>query len=212
MMNKLKLFSKIFLAIFLMVVGGYIYHIFDKKMSNDSEMVYGSELIQQQLKNVSKLVVNEATFSQILNYSDSKNYLMNLISFEKKALIAVNADVQILYDLNQLKYQIDEENKVVQITYIPKEETKINPSLKIYDIESSRFNTFKGEDYNKIAEKVKQDLKKKIENSELQKNAQNRLLSELSKFLIVTKSLGWTLEYKNNKINHQEDFIPMLKN
>ena len=43
-------------------------------------------------------------------------------------------------------------------------------------------------------------LMKKLENSEIKSNAKNRLISELSKFYILTNSLGWTLKYNENII------------
>ncbi len=191
--------------LFFMFSGAMIYRFFDKQSKKQTEMQYGSELIQQQLKNVSKLVVNEARFSQILNYKDQQSYFMNLVKFEKKALIVVNAEVQISYDLSKLTYVIDEVAKTVRITHIPQEEIKISPDIKIYDVEESRFNTFKGEDYNTINQKVKEDLNLKIRNSNIEKNAKNRLLSELSKFLVVTQSLGWTLQYQDIPIQKEAD-------
>jgi hypothetical protein len=41
---------------------------------------------------------------------------------------------------------------------------------------------------------------KKIEASGLKANAQNRLISEMSKFFILTNSLGWTLQYDENPV------------
>src|SRR5690554_7154862 len=73
------------------------------------------------MKNVSKLDVNEAKISQIYNYKDQKSF-MNLMSFDKKALVVVNADVQIMYDLSKLEYTVDEANKTLKITYIRSEE------------------------------------------------------------------------------------------
>ena len=181
-----------------------------KKTSAKDEIIPDTELIQQQMKNVSKLVVNEAKISQIYNYKDQKSF-MNLMTFDKKALVVVNADVQIMYDLSKLEYSLDETNKVVKITYIPKEEIKINPDIKIYDVEASRFNTFEGADYNKIQESVKKQFQEKILKSNIQANAQNRLVSELSKFLVVTHSLGWTLQYQNNTINTINDFNIIVK-
>ena len=63
-------------------------------------------------------------------------------------------------------------------------------------------NPFKAEDYNEIKEIVNQSLRKKIEASELKSNAKNRLISELSKFYILTNSLGWTLEYNETPISN----------
>lgn len=198
------------LALICILLGsGFTYFIM-KKASNSSQVLPDTELIAQQMKNVSKLVVNEAKISQIYNYKDEKTF-MNLMSFDKKALVVVNADVQIMYDLSKLEYVVDESTKTLRITHIPKEEIKINPDIKIYDVEESRFNAFKGSDYNEIQEKVRKQFFDQIKNSDIEKNAENRLVSELSKFLVVTKSLGWTLLYQEQIINSTEDIGTLIK-
>ncbi len=198
------------LALICILLGsGFTYFIM-KKASNSSQVLPDTELIAQQMKNVSKLVVNEAKISQIYNYKDEKSF-MNLMSFDKKALVVVNADVQIMYDLSKLEYVVDESTKTLRITHIPKEEIKINPDIKIYDVEESRFNAFKGSDYNEIQEKVRKQFFDQIKNSNIEKNAENRLVSELSKFLVVTKSLGWTLQYQEQIINSTEDIGTLIK-
>lgn len=198
------------LAVICILLGsGFTYFIM-KKASNSSQVLPDTELIAQQMKNVSKLVVNEAKISQIYNYKDEKTF-MNLMSFDKKALVVVNADVQIMYDLSKLEYVVDESTKTLRITHIPKEEIKINPDIKIYDVEESRFNAFKGSDYNEIQEKVRKQFFDQIKNSDIEKNAENRLVSELSKFLVVTKSLGWTLLYQEQIINSTEDIGTIIK-
>lgn len=198
------------LALICILVGsGFTYFIM-KKASNSSQVLPDTELIAQQMKNVSKLVVNEAKISQVYNYKDEKSF-MNLMSFDKKALVVVNADVQIMYDLSKLEYVVDESTKTLRITHIPKEEIKINPDIKIYDVEESRFNAFRGSDYNEIQEKVRKQFFDQIKNSNIEKNAENRLVSELSKFLVVTKSLGWTLLYQEQIINSTEDIGTIIK-
>ncbi len=197
------------LAVICILIGsGFTYFIM-KKASNNSQMLPDTELIAQQMKNVSKLVVNEAKISQIYNYKDEKSF-MNLMSFDKKALVVVNADVQIMYDLSKLEYVVDETNKIVKITFIPTEEIKINPDIKIYDVEESRFNAFQGADYNKIQESVKAQFQEKVAKSNIQENAKNRLISELSKFLVVTQSLGWSLQYQEETISTTADFNELL--
>ena len=198
------------LALICIFLGsGFTYFIM-KKASNSSQVLPDTELIAQQMKNVSKLVVNEAKISQVYNYKDEKTF-MNLMSFDKKALVVVNADVQIMYDLSKLEYVVDESTKTLRITHIPKEEIKINPDIKIYDVEESRFNAFRGSDYNEIQEKVRKQFFDQIKNSNIEKNAENRLVSELSKFLVVTKSLGWTLLYQEQIINSTEDIGTIIK-
>jgi site-specific recombinase XerD len=78
---------------------------------------------------------------------------------------------------------------------------KISPDFEYYDIQEDYFNQFDAKDYNSIKETVKKQLMKKIEASDLKANAKNRLLSELSKFYILTNSLGWTLKYNTNPVN-----------
>lgn len=193
----------IYLLIFL-IVGFLAYQFFTKK-SNTTTIEYDTNLIQVQIKNVGKLVVTEGHFAEVLTYKDRKETYIPGLSFDKKALVVINADVTIGFDLSKVTYDIDEKNKIVTITNIPKEEIKISPDFKYYDTESSTFNEFTGDDYNKINKIARVNLLKKIEKSTLKTNAQNRLLSELSKMLIVTNSLGWTLSYKGNVVKNDKD-------
>lgn len=186
------------------------YNFFSKK-DNDTSLEYNTNLIQQQIVNVGKLVVTEGHFAEVITYKNQQKYLMNMLSFEKKALLVVNADVTVAYDLHQMKYDIDEANKTITILNIPKEEIKISPDIQFYDVEQSKLNPFTGEDYNKINKQVRANLAKKIEKSSLKKNAQNRLISELSKMLILTNSMGWKLQYENKVIESETDLSQNIK-
>jgi lipopolysaccharide export LptBFGC system permease protein LptF len=181
------------------------------KKEDDSAIDYNTDLIQQQIVNVGKLVVTEGHFSEVITYKNKEKYLMGMLSFDKKALIVVNADVTVAYDLHKMKYDIDEKNKIISIVYIPKEEIKISPDIQFYDVEKSKLNPFTGDDYNKISKSVKVNLAKKIEKSTFKTNAQNRLVSELSKFLILTNSLGWALKYDGIVIENGNDFKQNIK-
>jgi hypothetical protein len=123
----------------------------------------------------------------------------------------VNADVTVAYDLHQMKYDIDEKNKTITITNIPKEEIKISPDLQYYDVEQSKMNPFTGDDYNKINKIVRANLAKKIEKSSLKSNAKNRLISELSKMLILTNTMSWKLQYEGKVIENEADFNQKIK-
>lgn len=168
---------------------------------SDSSTIDETVLIQQEIQNVGKLVVTEGHFSEVLTYKDQQKYFF--IPFEKKALVIVNADVTVSYDLSKVEYDIDEKDKTITIKNIPKEEIKISPDIKFYDVEQSQFNEFTGDDYNKINKTVKENLRKKIEKSSLKSNAQNRLISELSKILILTNAMGWKLEYNGQTVNDE---------
>lgn len=196
--------SKITYIILLAIIGFLIYQLLTVK-KDTSTIEYDTALIQQQIKNVGKLVVTEGHFSEILTYKDKHKYLGSLTSFfDKKAIVVINADVTVSFDLSKIKYDIDAKNKMVTIESIPEEEIKISPDIKYYDVEQSTFNEFTGNDYNKINQIARANLAKKIETSTLKSNAKNRLVSELSKILIVTNSMGWKLKYNGEEVNSEK--------
>lgn len=199
----------IFVGVIIAVVLAFKYCDFKKE--EDSDLNYNTNLIQQQIVNVGKLVVTEGHFSEVVTYKNQQKYMMDMLSFEKKALIVVNADVTVSYDLHKMKYDIDEKNKTITILSIPKEEIKISPDIQFYDVEQSKLNPFTGDDYNKINKSVKANLAKKIEKSSLKSNAQNRLISELSKILILTNTMGWKLQYEDKVIENEKDFNQNIK-
>ena len=201
------------ILIAIAVIGGIflLFKYCDFKKSDDEDITYNTNLIQQQILNVGKLVVTEGHFSEVITYKNQQKYLMDMLSFEKKALVIVNADVTVAYDLHKMKYDIDEKNKTITIVSIPKEEIKISPDIQFYDVEQSKLNPFTGDDYNKINKSVKANLAKKIEKSSLKANAQNRLISELSKILILTNTMGWKLQYEGKVIESEKDFGKQIK-
>lgn len=190
------------LILVLVAMFGYRFFFNDK---DETILRENSALIQEQIRNVSKLVVTEGHFSQVFTYKNSKAIFANLVNVEKKALVVVNADVTVSYDLSQIQYELDENSKTLRILSIPKEEIKISPDFEYYDVTADFLNPFIAEDYNKIKDKVNGQLMRKIEASNLKSNAQNRLISELSKFYILTSSLGWTLQYEGNSIKSSDD-------
>lgn len=199
----------VFIGLIVTVV--LLFKFCEFKKADDATTIDSAGLIQQQILNVGKLVVTEGHFSEVITYKNQEKYLMGMVTFDKKALVVVNADVSVAYDLHKMKYDIDEKNKTITIVYIPKEEIKISPDIQFYDVEQSKLNPFTGDDYNKINKSVKVNLAKKIEKSSLKTNAQNRLISELSKLLITTSNLGWTLKYEGKVIETEKDFNAQIK-
>ena len=201
------------ILIAIAVIGGIflLFKYCDFKKNDDEDIQYNTNLIQQQILNVGKLVVTEGHFSEVITYKNQQKYLLDMLSFEKKALVIVNADVTVAYDLHKMKYDIDEKNKTITIISIPKEEIKISPDIQFYNVEQSKLNPFTGDDYNKINKSVKANLAKKIEKSSLKTNAQNRLISELSKILILTNTMGWKLQYEGKVIESEKDFGQKIK-
>lgn len=182
----------------------FAWKYFESRDNQRDQLEESTDLIEKQIKNVGKLVVTEGNFAQVYSYNDSKRFYLDIFSARKKALIIVNADVTVAYDLSKLITEINPDTKTVTITHIPKEEISINPNIQYYDVTQDYLNQFEAKDYNKIQERIKKSLLEKIENSSIKSNAQNRLVSELQKIYILTNSMGWTLEYKGNSIPSTE--------
>ena len=170
-----------------------------------------SMLIQQELQNVSKLIVTEGHFVEVYNYKDSRDLFGSFITADKKALVVVNAEVTIAYDLSKITYEMDEMEKTVHITYIPDPEIKINPDFEYYDVTADYFNPFKADDYNAIKRNVNASLLRKVEASSLKSNAENRLISELSRIYVLTNTLGWTLSYQGHSVESTEQLLNLGK-
>lgn len=209
--NNISEIRKWLVLVLISLVLFFGYKYFTSNGSN-STIEYDTNLIQVQIKNVAKLVVTEGHFAEVLTYKNKKETYIPGLSFDKKALVVINADVTVAFDLSKVTYDIDAKNKILTITNIPKEEIKISPDFKYYDTESSTFNEFTGDDYNKINKIARANLEKKIQNSSLKTNAQNRLLSELSKMLILTNSMGWTLSYKGNIVKSDKELQLNIEN
>lgn len=185
-----------------------------KSCADDREQRFilkeSSMLIQQELQNVSKLIVTEGHFVEVYNYADSKELFGTLVTADKKALVVVNAEATIAYDLSKVAYEMDEQQKIIHINAIPEPEIKINPDFEYYDVTADYFNPFKAEDYNTIKQDVTISLLNKVKASSLKSNAENRLISELSKIFVVTKTLGWTLLYEGNSIDDSKNLEEIL--
>ena len=115
-------------------------------------------------------------------------------------MVVVNAEVTVAYDLSKINFDVDEEHQTLYITDIPAPEIKIFPDLKYYDISGDYLNPFNANDFNKIKDEVHIAIGKRIDNSNLKENAENRLISELSRFYVLTNSLGWKLVYNKQTI------------
>ncbi|MEO9892762.1 DUF4230 domain-containing protein [Aurantibacter sp.] len=199
--------KKIVLGIVIALLAVFVFRSCSDSKEEKTILKENSMLIQKQIENVSKLVVSEGHFAEVYNYKDSQLLFGALISANKKALVVVNSEVTVAYDLSKIDFEIDETNKTLRIKSIPEAEVKINPDFEYYDVTADYFNPFDERDYNRIKKNVNNSLLKKVEASSLKSNAQNRLLSELQKFYILTNSMEWKLEYLGEPVDSD---LPVL--
>ncbi|NOQ92467.1 MAG: DUF4230 domain-containing protein [Flavobacteriaceae bacterium] len=149
------------------------------------------QIVLHSIKNMSKLVVSEGSFSEVYTYKDAKKYFYDTFEFNKSIIVIVNAKVQVMFDLEKMLVDVDTLEKKIKIKYIPKEEIIISPNVKYFDMQQSTFNTFTKEELNKINKKSILKIKETAEVSVLKKNAKKRLIVELSKIYQLSTILGW---------------------
>ena len=192
-----------YLAVFLL---GFLIAKFwyDKKENNHKQEEI--QVVVNSIKNLSKLVVSKGTFSEVYNYSDSKKYFYDYLSFDKKAIITVNANVEVGYDLSKLEIQIDSVGKKIIINKIPNQEITISPDVKYFDLQQSQFNTFSKEELNKINQKSIEKIKETIEVTDLKGKAKTRLFEELSKIYQLSTIYNWQVVDNTNS-----GFLPNFK-
>ncbi len=178
---------------------------FIRQNNEQQEIQQNTALLEQQIKQVGKLLVTEGHFSQVLSYKNTRKNYFDIFSANKKALVIINAKVTVAYDLRQLKTEIDQEAKQVRIISIPEPEINIYPDLQYYDVSQDYFNKFDAADYNKIKGSVSQILEDKIQQSDLKEDARERLLTELSKIYLLTGTMGWSLHFEETSINSPEE-------
>ncbi len=156
------------------------------------------EVVVNSIKNMSKLVVSSGNFSEVYNFSDSKKYFYDYVSFDKQAIVTVNAKVEVGYDLSKLDIQIDSIEKKIYINKIPEEEITISPDVKYFDLKQSQFNSFSKEDLNKINQKSIEKIKQTTEISSLKKEAKIRFFEEISKIYQLSAIYGWQVVDNTN--------------
>ena len=185
-----------FIAVFLL--GFLVSKFWYERQEEEKHQKEEVQVFLNGIKNLSKLVVSEGNFSEMYSFTDSEKYFYDYLSFDKKAVMSVNAKVEVGYDLSKLEIQIDTVQKEIIINKIPTEDIVISPDIKYFDFEQSQFNSFSKEELNKLNDKAIESIKSTITVSGLQKDAKKRLFEELSKIYQLSKIYDWKVVDNTN--------------
>lgn len=175
-----------------LILGAGALFLFNLK-NDKKEVTVNANVVVEQIKAVSKVVVAEGLFSEIYTYNDATN-LYNLVPLEKKMILLVKGKASVVYDLNLMDYKVDETNKTITLINRPAPEIKIEPEVKYYDVQDYMLYSFSTADYNIISKAAVNKLRKKIEASELRSIANKQLEATLNQMQWVGKEMGWKVE------------------
>ncbi len=153
-----------------------------------------SHTVVESIKRVFKIVVAEGQMNEIFSYENTKK-LLNIIPSTKKALVIVNAKVMIGYDINQCKWEVDEDKKVIRLLSFPKPEIlSLETDFNYYYFEDDLFNFIRRQDLQEIQHLAKEQVKKAALQSGLLKISADQM-----KFLLgeVVSVNNWQIENIN---------------
>ncbi|WP_036841242.1 DUF4230 domain-containing protein [Polaribacter sp. Hel_I_88] len=182
----------------LVFLVGFLIAKFWYKKDDSHQQKEEIRVVLNSIENMSKLVVSSGNFSEVYNYTDSKKYFYDYVSFDKKAIVTVNAKVEVGYDLSKLEIQVDSLARKIYINKLPKEDITIAPDVKYFDLQQSQFNTFSKNELNKINEKSIEKIKQTVELSNLKSEAKTRFFEEISKIYQLSAIYGWEVVNKTN--------------
>ena len=181
----------------------WLYSFFNRKKRREL-VEHQSTVILDKIKSVCKLVSVEGDFAEIYRYENIKGF-MNILSSKKKALIVINAKVQVGYDLQKLKLRADTEKKKIILSGFPEPEVlSIEPDIQFYDIQSGLFNTFSPNDLTDLNQRAKEHIREKIPESGLMETAKKEALQAVLLVEKIVEAIGWRLDYSALEISNRE--------
>ena len=187
----------------LMMLAIILIYDYIKGYKTDQEnLIAQTELIEKEVRNVSKLIVTEVNYGKVYTYENTKSYGWDFFASKKKALVVSNAKAQVIYNLKNLEYSVDAENKQIIFSKLPEPIININPNLSLYQLDNGILNTFEAKDFNSMKQKISNDIERQIRNSDILKNADDRLLLELSRIFVLSNSMGWTVIYDGKSVEN----------
>lgn len=191
------------------ILSYWVYALFRKKKRKEITH-HQSTVLVEKIKSVYKLISVEGDFAEIYRYEQTKDQLLSLFKTKKKALVIVNARIQIGYDLTKIMMYADEDRKKIILTNFPEPEVlSLTPELEFYDIRNDFFYQFTPDDLTQITKEAKQNLLNKIPKSGLMEQARKEALEAVLLVEKIVETIGWRLDYSALEI--KKDVKPIEK-
>ncbi|MCB9202665.1 MAG: DUF4230 domain-containing protein [Flavobacteriales bacterium] len=182
-----------FLGVSIGIFLAYLFLVFKRKrvIRNDAEIVMTN------IKRVSKLITVEGEFSEVYQHRHKGDYFFKILKSEKKAIVIVKAKVLMGYNLDKMKFTIDEIQKKIIINQKPEIEIlHLSTEMEYFDIKNGTLNRFSKDELNEIKEDAREFMVKKIHDSDLPKLALEQGSEGIKLIEQTSESLGWKLIHK----------------
>ena len=202
--------TEILIGFFLGGLGMFwLFSIYRSKKSRENTHVQGIVLLEK-IHNVCKLVTVEGEFAEIYQYENVKEHFLRLITSRKKALLVINAKVQVGFDLKKIKLKADEgSKKIIMLAFPEPEVLSIEPDVKYYDIKEGLFNWFNTEDLSKVNSEAREHILSKVPESGLLDAAKKEALDAVLMIENMVQAIGWKLDYTALEIETEKEDLKL---
>lgn len=196
---------QILLGLLLGIFGSYwLFTILKRKRSSENTEKQ-SVILLEKIRNVYKLITVEGEFAEIYQYENVREHFLKLVSSKKKALLVINAKVNVGFDLKKIEMKADPDaKKIILVSFPLPEVLSIEPDVKYYDIKEGLFNRFKTEDLSELNKEAKAHILAKIPESGLLDTAKKEALDAVHMIESMVQAIGWKLDYKALEIQHKD--------
>ncbi|MCF8236927.1 MAG: DUF4230 domain-containing protein [Saprospiraceae bacterium] len=155
-----------------------------------------ADVLLEQYRDVAKLVTNEGDFLEIYKYEDY--WGVDISPLRKKALIRAKARALVGFDLDQIDVEIREADRMFILSALPSPQIlALEINLDYYDLESGTFNSFQAADMNRMESDIRQDLRKKVMESDLLRKADERADLFFKTLRTLGERSGWEIRYRD---------------
>ncbi|WP_224487749.1 DUF4230 domain-containing protein [Robertkochia flava] len=169
-----------------------------------------SVVLLEKIRHVCKLVTVEGEFAEIYQYENVKELFLRLVSSKKKALLVINARVQVGFDLKKIKLAADEHSKKIIMKEFPQPEVlSIEPDVKYYDIKEGLFNWFKTDDLSAVHQEARQHILSKVPESGLLESAKKEAMDAVLMIESMVQAIGWKLDYSALEIESSTEDLKL---
>lgn len=185
----------LFLGLLLLIIvlfGGW--WLFQKILQNHTQT--DADVLLEQYRDVAKLVTNEGDFLEIYEYKDYWGY--DISPLRKKALIRAKARALVGFDLEAIDIEIRESDRLIILSSLPEPKIlALEINLDYYDLEAGTFNAFAAKDINRMETDIRTDIRKKVLESDLFRQADERAELFFKTLRALSERTGWEMRYRD---------------
>lgn len=190
------------------VIGLWIMGLFSNKDARVTEQ--DSTVLLEKITKVAKLVTVEGYFSEMYSYKDY--YKIDIWPLRKKALLRVKARVTAGVDLEDMAFDVDEDQKVIRLNNLPKAEILyMETDFDYYDLSEGAFNNFAEKDHTDLQKKAKSYIMQAANQSDILKQADEQTKDFLETIRFIIEASGWTFEVEGLEMPDNQAESLMVK-